>query len=73
MPKIRNYSIIQADCSGGCQNGGSCIGDGGVPKCLCQDGFSGDRCETGTGIPNSGRVSQIYILNSKRNAKLCYS
>lgn len=40
----------EAGCSGPCENGGSCagqaLGDGGlVWRCICDEGFSGTRCE----------------------------
>ena len=30
-----------------CQNGGSCIREGSRVKCVCADGYTGRRCESG--------------------------
>ena len=41
------FLIVSADCERGCENGGSCHSDGGVPRCSCVEGFKGDRCQIG--------------------------
>ena len=30
-----------------CQNSGTCVNEGGLTKCYCVTGFTGEHCETG--------------------------
>ncbi|RVE71578.1 hypothetical protein OJAV_G00053320 [Oryzias javanicus] len=38
-----NVTVCKAMCDGLCQNGGTCVSPN---KCVCQQGFTGSRCET---------------------------
>ena len=35
-----------------CKNKGTCQRDTGKPVCLCEDGYTGDKCQTGMKVFN---------------------
>ncbi|XP_056454719.1 protein kinase C-binding protein NELL2-like [Gadus chalcogrammus] len=42
-----NGTVCKAMCDGLCQNGGTCVSPN---NCICQQGFTGRRCETGKSV-----------------------
>ena len=42
--------IVGACASYRCLNNGICTNVNGAPKCVCIEGYEGDRCEQGKGI-----------------------
>lgn len=50
--------VAAADCDGLCHNGGSCVAP---DTCICQQGFTGKRCETGEGGWPTARLNSAHI------------
>ncbi|XP_047660262.1 protein kinase C-binding protein NELL2 isoform X2 [Tachysurus fulvidraco] len=51
---LGNGTICRAQCDGLCHNGGSCVAP---DTCICQQGFTGKRCETDIDECETGRHS----------------
>ena len=62
-----------------CQNGGSCIDAVGSYKCVCEDGYTGDNCQTGmcwvdmgdyafNGLVFHSYESRLFVLNCIRKS-----
>uniref|UniRef100_A0A4W5MX20 Neural EGFL like 2 n=1 Tax=Hucho hucho TaxID=62062 RepID=A0A4W5MX20_9TELE len=57
-----NGTVCKAMCDGLCQNGGTCISPN---NCICQQGFTGKRCETGK------TSSRLSLQSSNLNTSSC--
>ena len=45
---LNSSKLCLADlCDGFCKNGGTCLIESNKTKCICPDGYTGDKCEKG--------------------------
>uniref|UniRef100_A0A3Q3VWZ9 Uncharacterized protein n=1 Tax=Mola mola TaxID=94237 RepID=A0A3Q3VWZ9_MOLML len=58
-----NGTVCKAMCEGMCQNGGTCVSPN---NCICQQGFTGKRCETDINECKTGR-------NTCANDTVCFN